>query len=275
MIDVTYPMPHITGDSVGGFWTESAGSWLHIDDAETATRRFNLEGEKAFLRVRGISAMNSSTLVVSGHMDGDRQGALGLFDTTAMTWTPIATDASFVGDVAVVGRSVFYVEILYDPFGDASFVVRRVEDATVDPIVTPEVDMGDSESVKLSVTPDLTVIANTGSRLLAIDPAAEVTTLSELSAGIPVSATTSDGVSAWAAVPRVIDESWYVDGGSSDARRVVDTDEFCEPRSIETSQRKVSPPLCNIRAMEWIDANTLLVSAGTEGGSILAEVRVP
>ncbi|MCE7481048.1 hypothetical protein LZG07_03765 [Microbacterium profundi] len=275
MLDVTYPMPHIAGDSVGGFWTESAGSWLHIDEDDTATRRFNLDGEKAFLRVRGISAMDSSTLVVSGHVDGEREGGLWLFDTTAMTWTPIATDASIVGDVAVVGRTVFYVEILYDAVGDISFVVRRLDDATADPIVTPQLDVDDGERVKLSVTPDLSVIADTGSRLLAIDSAGEVSQLSEFPAGTPVTTTTTAGTTAWATAPRVTDESWYVDGGSSDARRVIETNEFCDPRSIETSQREVSPPLCNIQAMEWVDANTLIVSAGTEGGSILAKLRMP
>jgi hypothetical protein len=275
MIDVTYPMPHIAGDSVGGFWTESAGSWLHIDEDDAAIRRFNLDGEKAFLRLRGMSAIDASTLVVSGHVDGDRHGGLWLFDTIPMTWTPITTDASIVGDVAVVGGTVFYVENLYDAAGDVSFVVRRLDDAAVDPIVTPQLEIDDGEWVKLSVTPDLSIIANTGTQLLAIDPATGTSQLSEFSAGTPVSATAPAGVAAWATDPRSTHESWYVDGGSSDARRVIEANESCDLRSIETSQREVSPALCNIQAVEWVDADTLIVSAGTEGESILAKVRAP
>jgi len=275
MIDVTYPMSHIAVDTVGGIWTESSGSWLHIDEDDETIRRFNLDGEKAFLRVRAMSAIDSLTLVVSGHMDEDPDGGLWLFDTAAMAWTPIDTDADVVGDVAVVDDTIFYVEHLFSDTGDARFVVRRLDEAIVDPAVTPPLEMKRHEGVKLAVTPDLSIIANTGSRLITIDATGERSQLAEFAEGTPVMATNPAGARAWSTQPRVTEESWHVQGGSVDAHQVVERDAFCDLRSIETSDGKVSPPLCDIRAVEWVDAETLIVSAGTEGGSILAKIRPP
>jgi hypothetical protein len=275
MTDVTYPMPHIASDSVGGFWSESGGSWLHIDDEGATTRRFNREGENAYLRVRGMAAISPSQLVVSGHMDGEWEGGLWMFDTTRMAWTAIPTDAEVVGDVAVVGTTIFYVENLYDTAGDVSFVVRRHDDVDTDSVLTPQLDVSDGDTVSLSVTPDLTVIANTGTQLFVVDPAGDATQMSEFEPGTPVSATDFAGRTAWATDARGTNQSWYVDGGSPDARRLIETDEYCGLRSIETSERQTSPPLCDIQAIEWIDSRTLLVSAGTESGSVLATVRAP
>ncbi|MGX1793404.1 hypothetical protein ACWIDW_10750 [Microbacterium sp. NPDC055312] len=275
MIDVTYPMSHIAVDTAGGFWTESSGSWLHIDEDDETIRRFNLEGEKGFLRVRGMSAIDSLTLVVSGHMYEDPDGGLWLFDTAAMAWTPIDADADVVGDVAVLDDTIFYVEYLFSDSGDARFVVRRLDEAIVDPAVTPPLEMRHHEDVKLSVTPDLSIIANTGSRLIAIDETGERSHFAKFAEGTPVMATNPAGARAWSTTPRVAEEPWHVQGGSADAHQVVERDALCDLRSIETSDGKVSPPLCDIRAMGWVDAETLIVSAGTEGASILAKIRPP
>lgn len=275
MTDVTYPMPHIASDSVGGFWTESGGSWLHIDEDGEATRRFNLDGENAYLRVRGMASISPSQLVVSGHMDGEWEGGLWMFDTTQMAWTSIPTDGKVIGDVAVVGKTIFYVENLYDAAGDVTFVVRQHDDVAADPVRTPQLDVSDGDTVILSVEPDGTIIANTGTHLFAVDPAGEATEVSEFAPESPVSATSADGLTAWATNARGTDKAWYVEGGSSEARRLTEIDEYCGPRSIETSERQTSPPLCNIQAIEWLDSGTLIVSAGTEGGSVLATVRAP
>ena len=276
MVDVTYPMSHLASDSLGGFWTESAGSWLHIDDHERAARRFNLEGEMQFLRVRGISAMDSTTLVVSGHFDGEWEGGLWQFDTTTMTWTDIPTDAAVVvGDVASVGDVILYVEYLYDTSGNVGFVVRRLDEAGDDPVLSPRLDLPAGDDVTMSVTPDLSILANTGSQMLTIDPSGAVTEVAGFTLASPASSVTDEGVSAWATDPHVSKAPWYVDGGSPEARSLIETNEYCDGRSIETSEMDVSPPLCSIHALEWIDRRTLIVSTGTEGGSVLGKLRAP
>lgn len=275
MIDVTYPMPHIASDSVGGFWTESGGSWLHINGEGEAARRFNLEGENAYLRIRGMASITPSTLVVSGGTDGEREDGLWMFDTAHMAWTPLPTEGVVLGDVAVVGTTILYVEVIPGDAGEVTFVVRRYDEDGADPILTPQFDVGDGETVRLTVESDLTIIANTGTQLIAVDATGEAITLSTFAEGLPVSATIADGPTAWAANARGTDQAWDVEGGSSQARRLTETNEYCNPRSIETSEGQISPPLCNIQALEWLDSTTLIVSAGTEDGSVLATVRAP
>jgi hypothetical protein len=65
MIDVTYSMGNMTGDTAGGFWTESAGSWLHISADGTTAHRFNLLDARAANTVNAIAALSPTELVVS------------------------------------------------------------------------------------------------------------------------------------------------------------------------------------------------------------------
>lgn len=73
-IDVTYSMQKMTGDTAGGFWTESAGCWLHIDRYGEAASRFN---DDSSIRVHGISAISPTVLAVSRE-DGGRPAGLYL-----------------------------------------------------------------------------------------------------------------------------------------------------------------------------------------------------
>ncbi|MFE1664557.1 hypothetical protein [Microbacterium sp. P02] len=273
MIDVTYPMPHVARDGDGGFWTESAGSWLHLDKDGSA-RRFNLEGDMEFLRVRGIVALNSTQLVVSGHVDGDSGGGLWRFDTELMQWTSIPVAATVVGDVGLVGGDLVYVEYLYSDAGDVSFVVRRVGDAKNDSVITPQISVPSGDAVKLSTGSGGALVVNTGAQVLLIDADRTVVEIADFDPATPVSTTNSQGLSAWA-TDATTGQSWFVDGGSPEARRATTTDEYCNPRSIETSSGDVSPPLCNIQALEWMDDHTLIVSAGTENATVLAHIRAP
>ena len=278
-IDVTYPMPHIAPDTAGGLWTESAGSWLHLEARGEAPRRFNVEGEMASLRVRGIAATDPSTVIVSGGIDGAREGSLWRFDTSSMRWSAISTTATVVGDVALTGGAVAYVEYLVDARGGVSAVIHRLDDRGGDPdadrVVSPVFPVGADGVVELSAAADGTLVANTGTRLLLITPSGGLSEVATLDAAEPLSAASPGGVIAWAVAADRRGGPWFVDGGSPEARRIVEANEDCGARRIAFTDGRVSPALCDLQAMAWIDERTLIVSVGTEGGAVLAKIRPP
>ena len=100
--DVTYGMDQITGDTIGGFWTESAGSWLHIDaDGRTASR-FNTENTEG--SIEGLAALTPTLLAVAHgpHVGFETatRSTVSTFDTITKNWTEVALRASSVGDLA-------------------------------------------------------------------------------------------------------------------------------------------------------------------------------
>lgn len=99
LTDVTYSTHSITGDTAGGFWTESAGSWLHIDGDGHTLRRFN---DVLMIEVNSISAVSPTVLVVS-RQGGGLSSGIYLFDTADGTWTPVADSDAASGDVAALG----------------------------------------------------------------------------------------------------------------------------------------------------------------------------
>lgn len=281
-IDVTYSMPNVASDGVGGFWTESAGSWLHLDEAGDTLRRFDLEGEMQYLRVRGIAAVDADTLVVSGFQYADGQGGLYLFDTVAMTWAPIPTtpadssgaDLRMIGAVTVVDDDVLYVETRSSSASGMTFVVRRIDATGEDTIVSPELPIGTGQLVRLGAAGEV-IVASTDDLLARISTITGEAELTPLAAGVPTVSASTAGRTAWATEPKEPAGQWDIQGGSGEARDLIEQTENCDLRAVEIDGYGRTPPLCNIQAIAWVDANTLVVTAGTESGTVMGRVELP
>lgn len=245
VIDVAFPMSQLSNDTKGGFWGESSGSWLHVGRSGETLRRFNLDGEMAYLHVRGLAALSSTRLVVSGYVDGDTRGGLHQFDTRSMTWTPIDAEGEFIGDVATVGDAILYVDYSFSAEGAVSFRLRRIEPDGTIVVLGSAQSATDGELVRLDVSPGGHVLVDTG--VEREEPS------------------TADG--AW------------IKGGSGDAHRIIDEQSAdCRGHSflIRTAPDVIALPfLCHAQAGAWLDANTLIVSAGSESGAVLARVTLP
>lgn len=73
--DISYTVDRIADDTAGGYWTESAGSWFHIDSDGVTAARFNVG-----FAVDAFAALSPTTLIVSVVGEGMRE-----FDTESQT----------------------------------------------------------------------------------------------------------------------------------------------------------------------------------------------
>jgi sugar lactone lactonase YvrE len=295
LIDVTYPMARITEDTAGGIWTESAGSWLHLDENGDTLRRFN---DEVYMTVHGISALSPTVLAVSRTDREDASGSgtgLFIYDTEADTWTDVGVDAITTGDVVVDadGRIVF-VDFLGATVpgatGEASetdaptrFAIRAVDSTGTQSTVLGEeaglsasavaIDTDSAATVYVSTERETFVVTADGVRsalsthperraVLAVSPGGEVLA--------PGSGEAGDDV------------DWAIASGSSQARDVLSEWGDCARASegglviLGEADRPTSLPFsCGVRGAAWIDDSTFVISIGAEGGAILATVARP
>lgn len=198
-IDVTYPMGNITPDTAGGIWTESAESWLHLDEAGTTLQRFNTE---LFVTVHGISAVSPTVLAVSRTDRENLAGGSGLFlfDTKAKSWERVDAAGSTTGDVEVAtsGRLLF-VDFLGMPAPDAfasaqtEFAVRAIDSAGRVSTVLESEEGRTARVVAIDSDASGAVYVRTNSETLIVDANGEVTTQSEQYSGWPVLAVSPGG----------------------------------------------------------------------------------
>jgi hypothetical protein len=292
--DVTYPMANITTDTAGGIWTESAGSWLHLDENGDTLRRFNAE---MFVTVHGISAVSPTVLAVSRTDRENPWGAgsgLFLFDTDDETWENVEVDATTAGDVVVdaEGRIVFvdYLGAMVPGAMDYSieddapipFAIRAIdangeqttvlgEDARLS-ATTVAIDTDSAGTVYVSTDRETFSVGVDGTRspigthagrqpVLAVSPAGELLAAGSYEAGADV--------------------AWVVSGGSSEAKDVISQEADCARNEdgglalLQAGTATSLPFTCGVRGAIWIDESTFIISVGYESGAVLAKVAPP
>lgn len=302
--DVTYLTANVTNDTAGGFWTESAGSWLHIDQNGDTLRRFNGE---MYTSVHGISAISPTLLVVSrtyrgAVLEGDLErfldgSGLFLYDTDAETWTKVETDAMTVGDVAAGAEGrIVYVDFLAEmalgsvPNPSVSnveipFAIRAVaSDGQQSTLLGPDAGLT-AAAVAIDVDSAGTVYVSTERETFAIGADGTRTPLGTHPGDTPVLAVNSDGAvlarSSTNAGGATLDLAWTLARGSSAARDVMSAKGDCSRAAgrslsiVQAGRATFLPFSCGTNGAAWLDENTFVLSIGDEGGTILALVTVP
>ncbi|WP_395245565.1 hypothetical protein ACGGZK_07050 [Agromyces sp. MMS24-K17] len=276
--DVTYPMGHMTDDTLGGIWTESAGSWLHLDAVGKTVRRFNLEDERAVSTVRGIAALNATELVVSHDARGDGQ-ALSIFDTAGMRWRDLPASGDWIGDVAVENGRIFYVEYVAPPMVPTRFVIRELDLAT-GAVVTlaDDDDRLIAEDAKIAVDGGEVYLVTETATLVLVDGLVTADTGSS-GASPPYLSLGGDGdLVAPTDDAAAAEVSTAVVGGSREARRVLEL-AGCEGRGGLTLRERDAwlrfPDICQPRSVEWLGDGSFVASLGTESGAVLARFMPP
>lgn len=289
--DVTYPMGNMRADTAGGFWTESAGSWLHIDSQGDTVRRFNGDPQIA---VHGFSAISPTTLVVSREGGGQPEG-LYVFDTDHSSWAAISTSGTPIGDVIVVGDGRLVLVAYPDgapprwpgmvaepgeyvvPYSILSMTMEGQQEVLLGP------DLGLTASdVALDVSPDGAVYVSTESETYVLAADGMRTAVESHKMVHPVLAVGSSGA-LLSAAPRAADTpnaEWVVESGSAEARTVIEENK-CPPGAdlplaVALNGRVATLPFsCSARDAVWISDTAFVMSIGSESGAVIAKVRLP
>lgn len=284
MIDVTYSMGNLTGDTAGGFWTESAGSWLHVNGDGVTARRFNFTAV-IFSTVHGIAAASPTELVVS------HDQALSRFDTETQTTQRIPTVGEWIGDVAVVNDSILYVEYAAssvvdprvpwaDPVVPTPFVIRKLDASGALSTLTPTDEELLATDVEIDADRAGNVYVVTESEKLVLDPTGSVTFREEHGAEHPFVAVNSDGELLWPSGSPPAELDWRIRDGSAEARAVVDEYSACAEGGVAVAvdvdgAETVLPFLCGANSAAWLDDGSFVLVAGTELGTVLARITRP
>lgn len=293
-IDVTYPMGNITTDKAGGLWTESAGSWLHLDKDGNALRRFN---DEMFMTVHGISAVSPTVLAVSRT---DRENVSGpgtglfLFDTDDDTWEAMKVDATTTGDVVVdaAGRIVF-VDFLgavvpgsirgsVELVAPTPFAIRAL-DASGRQTTVLEAGAGlSATAVAIDIDSTGTVYVSTEKETFSVGVDGTRALISTHSLRHPVLAVSATGVVLAPAAGEAGPEgNWAMIHGSSEARKVMSQDGDCARTDhvglalFQAGNATSLPFTCGARGAAWMEGSAFVLSIGSESGAILATATPP
>lgn len=276
-IDVTYSMGNVTGDTAGGFWTESSGSWLHIASDGEALRRFNLDGTERYTTVRGIAALSPTELVVSHDVLGPDR-VLSRFDTESMRWQTISAEGYWIGDVAVVDGSILYVQYSAPPVVPTSFVIRKLDPSGALSTLTPPNEELVATDVEIDADRDGNVYVVTESEKLVLDPTGSVTFREDHGAAHPFVAVNSDDELLWPSGASPAELDWRIRDGSAEARAVVEEYSACAGHGVAVDvdgAETALPFLCGASSAAWLDDSSFVLVAGTEQGTVLARVTRP
>lgn len=280
-IDLTYPMA-LTGDTAGGFWGHSAGSFVHIDADGTAVRRFNLDpGAPSGMTV----ALNPTTLVMTSQTDARFTSSVVLFDTDTMTFSDLSDDTRTIGALAAHGGDVYLA--VYG-FGEPTFTVETLSASApgtprqIGPAFDGHgplaIDVDDAGTVYVATESERIVISDEGTILHREDvPSIR-----------PAVAVNGDGDAVWTGqAPASADVPSFVRGGSGEARDIIATYSECAagPNASESAvdvltlatgaTERSLPFLCGQARVTWIDDDQLVASVGTENGAVLVRITPP
>lgn len=276
LTDVTFPM-RLASDTAGGLWGTSAGSWLHLDADGQTVRRFNLEEWAA--RVDAIAAVSPTQLVVTASAGEltDTARAVMLFDTDAMSWHVLQAETSLLGDIAARGDDVYYLRYTD---GAPSFVVMHVtfggdaEATAVSPELPRPIDAIDASGAALDVGADGTIYVATATERFVVSAAGEVLERVAAPSESPDVAVSPAGEVLWSsALHRETRHSVALVDASAEAREAIEPLLGCRGDGFVLAEHVL--PLCGVRGLAWLDADTLVMSVGGESGAPLLRVTPP
>lgn len=292
MIDSPYAMT-LVDDTAGGFWGESVGSYLHIDETGAAVSRFNLADDDPH---GSVAAVTPTTLVMATGEPGlSNSGSILLFDTESMSWDEVHRDTRQLGDIATTGGTAFFVAFNW---AERTFTVDTVElEPGAEPITLSPVFPGEWP-VALDVDLSGSVYLATESERIILAPDGTIQSRHSVVSANPAVSVNRGGDVAWSGQgsPRNTVPT-HVAGGSDEARRIIDRYVECDPEdprlSPESSGGRPLPEhpdrltmviaehtitlpfLCATAGFTWINDRELVISVGNETGAPLVRLTPP
>jgi hypothetical protein len=293
LTDVTYSMNHITGDTLGGFWTESAGSWLHIDAEGQTASRFNSD---ISVRVEGLAALTPTLLAVAhGSYTGFEQATrstVSTFDTATKNWVELPLQASSVGDLAIAPGNPANPRIVFVDFFGAPVVAGQGRSFGLSisdlhghqsALVGPEADLH-GDDVDIAVAPGGDVLVSTDTQSFRVAADGFLSHRSVHAAGTPIIAVSPAGLvlGQTDAPASARTAEGRIRGGSRAAHSILDgTDEeppgLSAPLVLAVEGAAVAVPFTDgAAAAVWLDdGRFVFVAPGAGDASVLAVVTLP
>ena len=292
--DVTYGIDQIAADTVGGFWTESAGSWLHIDAEGRTASRFNTENAGG--SVEGLAALTPTLLAVAhgphAGFETATRSTVWTFDTTTKNWTEVAIQASSVGALAtdlsdraqprIVFVDFFGVPVVPGqerPFGVSVTGLDGQESA----LVGAEADLS-GDDVDIAIGPEGDVLVRTDTRSLRVAADGSLSGRSSHPRGSALIAVSPAGLvlSQTGDTQNLLRAQGSLRGGSREARSILEGT-AAEPDATRASLdltvngRAIAVPFTRgAAAAAWLDHDRFVfVSLGSGDESVLAIGTLP
>jgi hypothetical protein len=302
-IDLAFGMHVLSADGDGGFWTASAGSWLHVAADGKTLARFTTEPGDPLSRIGAMASLSATELVV---VQGGRvhvMPMLSVLDTTTMTMRDLPGDivgdegdfdyGDFeFGDVAVHEGDAIVVRYQPRPPDDyLDYEVLRVDLDTGERTLlhSGPVELDDAPGARPGVPPIGIDVDATG-RVSLATPSARIVLAAdgtELSrepqvADHPLVAVAPDGTALWWGGPSErSDAHGVIVGGSSEARAAIERRMRCPETSSGDALRLSDaagqhplPFLCGANAAAWT-GDSWIVAIGGEGDGVLVRLRPP
>lgn len=296
LADVSFSMTLLASDSAGGFWAESAGSFLHVGKDGETLARFTGEHDDRLSQVTAMASSSPEELVVA------RAGtapAIAVLDTTTMTMHDVPNTAAGGGDsplfqyVDVATRDgdaivahvrperlgYLMLEILHIDLEDGARTLLHAE-----PIELSEAPHAfpDVPPVRLDVDAEGAIHLAVPSARVVLNADGTERTRTAQSANFPQVAVRPDGTALWwggeSARARATSE---IVGGSPEAREAIEKrstcDEFFRTDALRLSIDGAEHPLpflCGVNDAVWT-GSAWVVSAGGEADGVLVRVTPP
>ncbi|PRB10082.1 hypothetical protein CQ042_18390 [Microbacterium sp. MYb62] len=308
-IDLASGMHVLSADGTGGFWTTSAGSWLHVGaDGETLAR-FGAEPGDPLSQIGAMAPLSATELVV---LQGDRVHVMpmvSVLDTSTMTMRDLPGDAvgdegdfdygDFeFGDVAVHDGDAIVVR--YQPRPPDEYLDYEVLRIDLDSgartlLHSGPVELDDAPGARPGVPP-IGIDVDDAGRVYLATPSARIVLAAdgtELSrepqvAEHPLVAVAPDGAALWwGGEPEQSDVQGVIVGGSSEAREAIEPRMHCaDTASSDTLRRSDAlrlsdaagqhplPFLCGANDAVWT-GGSWVVATGGEGDGVLLRLAPP
>ncbi|MFS6531299.1 hypothetical protein V8Z69_15625 [Microbacterium aurugineum] len=303
-IDLAYGMHVLSADGEGGFWTASAGSWLHVGPEGETLARFDTEPDDPLTTVSAMAPLSATELVV---LRGDRahvMPVISVVDTTTMTTRGLPGDAvgddgdfdfgDFeFGDVAVHDGDAIVVR--YQPRPPAEYLdyeVLRIDlDSGARTLLHSEpIELDDAPGARPGVPP-IGIDVDDAGRVYLATPSARIVLAADGTelrrepqvANRPLVAVAPDGTALWwGGAPEQTAAQSVIVGGSAEARAAVEDRRDCPAtapssdglRLADAAGQHPLPFLCGANAAAWT-GGTWIVATGGEGDGVLVRLTPP
>lgn len=293
LADVSFSMTQLAADGTGGFWAESAGSFLHVGaDGETLARF----SDEQLAQVIAISSSTPQELVVA------RAGAapaIAVLDTTTMTMRDVPDTAAGGGDsslfqyvdVATWDGDAIVAHVRPERIGYLALEILRIdlEDGQrsllhTEPIALDEAPMSfpDVPPVRLDVDGEGVIHLAVPSARVLLEADGTERARTPQTADFPLVAVRPDGTGLWwggdSAPGRATSA---IVGGSSEAREAIESRSSCDGLSRPDALRLRGddgetplPFLCGANDAVWTGSEWI-VAAGGEADGVLVRVTPP
>jgi len=307
-IDVAFAMSIVTPDGEGGFWSGSAGSWLHVGADGDTLAQFTIDADHPLRGVDHTAALSPTTLLVTRGTEGPYAASdlsIVEMDTREFTDVPVKplaqagsdplgteSDDFMFGDVAVRDDHAYVVR--YQPksppgYLDADILRIDLDTGERELMSSEALTLEDSTQTAPEVPPvdidldgDGRIYLATPSYRIVLDADGAELSRTARTATRPVVAAGPNGQVLWWGGAEAPSHTTVVTvGGSGEARELIEQRTTCAEllradalRITSDSTDDPLPFLCSPNAAAWT-GDSWIVAIGGEGDGVLVRLTPP